>query len=157
MAAKKKPVSAAQVRKAEEVGKAKQKIQARTDSQGRSGMGASKSNSVKPGFYTTGQRTSSKLTDAQNLARSIAVGGPIIKAVAGKVAGAGAKKVVQQTAKTSVDKGASAATKARADRYYDQLLEKALKASPNGKVSGSELQSITRRAEAMAKQVTKKK
>lgn len=83
MAAKK--TSAADFRKKEEADKKKM---ARTDSQGRSGMGASKSNTTKPGFYTTGERTSSKLNTAHNIARSIAVGGPIIKTVMGRIAAA---------------------------------------------------------------------
>jgi len=110
MAAKKKPVSAAQVRKAEEAGKAKYKSGAgRTDAKGNKGMGASKSNSPKPGFYTTGQRTSSKLDTAQNLARSVVTGG-LAGASIGSVARAagnsarlavGTEKMVRRMAKES--------------------------------------------------------
>lgn len=93
MAPKKKTPSAAGFRKAEEAGKAKQKIQARTDSKGNSGMGASKSNSPKPGFYTTGERTSSKLTEAHNMARGLVLGNAITKAAMGTAASATGKAI----------------------------------------------------------------
>jgi hypothetical protein len=94
MAAKKKTPSAANFRKAEESGKAKYKSgAARTDAKGNKGMGASKSNTQKPGFYTTGERTSSKLTDAHNSARALVVGNAISKAVIGAASSAIGKSI----------------------------------------------------------------
>lgn len=94
MAAKKKPVSptspakkqasASSFRKKEEEGKAKAKLQARTDSTGRSGMGATAPKSTYESRM--GITTNSKLNTAQNLARSIALGG-VGKTILNKVVG----------------------------------------------------------------------
>jgi hypothetical protein len=79
----------------------------------------------------------------------------IVKPITKKVVSQAAKETAKKAA-SSAQKAANAATKARADRYYESLLNKALKASPNGKLSGKDIMDIARRAEAMAKQVTKK-
>jgi hypothetical protein len=84
------------------------------------------------------------------------VGKALVKPIVTKIASQAAKEAAKKAA-SSAQKATNAAIKARTDRYYNSLLDKALKASPNGRISGKDLMDIGRRAEVMAKQVTKKK
>ena len=105
MAAKKKTASAADFRKKEEADKKKMAEAAknRTDAKGRSGFGAD------DGFRTP--QAGSVGGNLHNELRSIVVGGPIIKAATGKIAGVVGQRVstvVEEAAWNAASKGLGA-------------------------------------------------
>lgn len=75
--------------------------------------------------------------------------------IARQLAKAAAKKAMSQSAKAAkakaaqqaaAKKTAAAAKKAAQDNAYEKMLQKALKKSPNGTVSGSQIMDMGRRA-----------
>lgn len=93
MAAKKKPAYQDPSKKNRATTKDKPNTSSRTDVNGRSGMGLSSTRST---FESrTGIRQNKTLNNAQNIARSVALGGGIGKAVVSAVA----RKVVSKAAK----------------------------------------------------------
>jgi hypothetical protein len=95
MAAKKKPASAADFRKAEEASKKKPSIQTTATYKGQKVDWQTPKpvagNTVGPAKSTL--RSGGKLSEAQNIARGIAVGGPVIKSLVGKIVSGTAPKV----------------------------------------------------------------
>lgn len=114
MAAKKKPASAADFRKAEEASKKKPSTQTTATYKGQKVDWKTPTpvsgNTVGP---RSGALTPARpiVKELQNTARSIAVGGPVIKAVTGKIAGVVGQKVstvVEEAAWNAASKGLGA-------------------------------------------------